>query len=72
MKVLSGKELWDAPSIVQFIYVMSVAKQPLGSQMIEEAMSKHPEYFQDELEHRRKWGSQTLITPVSLRSFIIY
>jgi hypothetical protein len=31
-------------------------KEPVGSQVIEEAMSENPEYFPDELEHRRKWA----------------
>lgn len=56
MKNLTIKELEEAPSIVQFIYQMSVIKQPLGIAMIEEAMRDYPEYFPRELDHRRKWA----------------
>ena len=55
MKDLTYKELLEAPAKVRFLYTMAVAKQPVGSQMIEDAIKESPEYFPDELEHRRKW-----------------
>lgn len=57
MKDLSYAELEKAPSRVKFLYMMAIMKQPVGSKMIEEAIKDHPEYFPDELEHRRKWAS---------------
>jgi len=56
MKDLTYKELLEAPARVQFIYTMAMAKQPVGSQIIEDAIKESPEYFPDELEHRRKWA----------------
>lgn len=57
MKDLSYAEFEKAPSKVQFLYVAAIMKQPVGSQMIEDAIKDHPEYFPDELEHRRKWAA---------------
>lgn len=56
MKNLSHEELLKAPTEVQFLYLRAVAKEPVGSKMIEDAMRDHPEYFPDELEHRRKYA----------------
>ena len=56
MKNLTYKELLEAPARVQFLYWMASTKQPVGSQMIEDAIKESPEYFPDELEHRRKWA----------------
>ncbi len=56
MKILTDKELIKAPSRVQFLYWMAFSKQPVGSQMIEDALREKPEYFPDEIEHRRKWA----------------
>lgn len=56
MKQLTEKEFSEAPEKVQFLYAMSIIGQPVGNQMIEEAIKESPEYFPDELEHRRKWA----------------
>jgi len=56
MKNLTYKEYLEAPSRVQFIYNMAMAKQPIGSSMLEKAIEENPEYFPDILEHRRKWS----------------
>ena len=56
MKNLTYDELVKAPSKVKFLYAMAVIGQPVGSQMIEDAIKESPEYFADELEHRRKWA----------------
>lgn len=45
-----------APPLIQFIYAASIAKQPIGSGVFNEALEKHPEYFHEEVEHRRKWA----------------
>lgn len=57
MKDLTYSELEQAPAIVQFLYIRAIYKEPVGSQMINEAIENHPEYFADEIEHRRKWAS---------------
>jgi hypothetical protein len=56
MKELIDKEFLEAPKKVQFIYIMAKIDQPIGSQIIEDAIKESPEYFPDELEHRRKWA----------------
>ena len=56
MKWLTDKQFLEAPARVQFIYTMAMAKQPVGSKMIKDAIKESPEYFPDELEHRRKWA----------------
>jgi len=55
MKNLTHKELKDAPSEVQYLYMCSVMNHPIGSSIYEETIKKHPEYFPDEIEHRKKW-----------------
>ena len=55
MKDLTYKEFLQSPVRVQFLYAMAIAKQPVGSKMIKDAIKETPEYFLDELEHKRKW-----------------
>lgn len=55
MKDLTHKEFEDAPTKVQYIYMCAVMKQPIGSSTYEDAIKEHPEYFLDEIEHRKKW-----------------
>jgi hypothetical protein len=57
MKDLTGKEFFEAPIIVQYIYIMAMNKQPIGSYIYEDCIKKHPEYFLEEIEHRRKWNA---------------
>jgi len=57
MKDLTEKEFFEAPSKVQYIYMMGMMKQPIGSSIYEDAIKEHPEYFPDEVEHRRKWDA---------------
>lgn len=56
MKHLSYSELLTAPAKVQFLFMASMNNQPVGGKMIDEAIAEHPEYFPDEVEHRRKWA----------------
>lgn len=56
MKDLTYKELVEAPTNIKYIYLMALSKQAVGSKIIEDAISEYPEYFPDELEHRRKWA----------------
>ena len=55
MKDLTLEEYLKAPIKVQFLYSMSLMKEPVGAEMAEEAIKESPEYFPDELENRRKW-----------------
>lgn len=57
MKDLTEKEFFEAPSKVQYIYMMGMMKHPIGSSIYEDAIKEHPEYFPDEVEHRRKWDA---------------
>lgn len=57
MKDLTEKEFFDAPNKVQFIYMMGMMKHPIGSGIYEDAIKEHPDYFPDEVEHRRKWDA---------------
>lgn len=55
MKNLSYKEVLESPAKVQFLYTMAMSKQPVGMKILNDAIAEHPEYFPDEVEHRRKW-----------------
>jgi hypothetical protein len=57
MKDLTNKEFFEAPNKVQYIYMMGMMKQPIGSSTYEDAIKEHPEYFPDEVEDRRKWDA---------------
>ncbi len=56
MKNLTYKEFLDAPAKIQFLYKMGIAKHPVGRKILEDAIKENPEYFPDEIEHRRKWA----------------
>lgn len=55
MKDLTTKEFLDAPALIMHIYRNAMCKIPMGASLIERGMKEHPEYFPDEMEHRRKW-----------------
>lgn len=55
MKDLTLKELQEAPPVVMYVYMAAVSKIPIGSQILNEAMEKHPEYFPEETELGLKW-----------------
>ena len=55
MKDLIYAELLKAPARVQYLYTMAMMNQPVGMEVLNEAMAESPEYFPDELERRRKW-----------------
>jgi len=57
MKYLNEKEFFEAPSKVKYIYMMGMMKIPIGSSTYEDVIKEHPEYFPDEVEHRRKWDA---------------
>jgi len=54
MKDLTFDEAKAAPSIVMALYALGVAKMPVSSSMLTEAMEKHPEYFPDEIAYQKK------------------
>ena len=56
MKNLTIKEYNEAPSIIQYIWAMSISNIPIGGSMYNNALKEHPEYFPDEVEHRRKYA----------------
>lgn len=57
MKDLTDKEFFEAPNKVQYIYMAAMMNQPIGSNIYEDAIKEHPEYFPDEVEYRRKWDA---------------
>ena len=57
MKDLTDKEFFEVPNKVQYIYMMGMMKQPIGSSTYDKAIKEHPEYFPDEVEHRKKWAA---------------
>lgn len=57
MKVLTEKELREAPAKIQVIYIKSHFGIGISVSMFEEAIIEYPEYFPDEVEHKRKWDS---------------
>ena len=46
-----GKE---TPSLVSFLEIMAHTGTPVGSKLLEEAIEKHPEYYAETVEQRRK------------------
>ncbi len=56
MKNLTTEQFKKAPAIVQNIYIAGFAKQFVSVKTMNEAIEQHPEYFPDEVEHRRKWA----------------
>lgn len=57
MKDLTEKEFFEAPNKVKYIYMMGMVKHPISLKTYEDAIKEHPEYFPDEVEHRRKWDA---------------
>lgn len=57
MKNLTEKEFMEAPAIVQYVYTAAMFETPIGVSIYTEAVEKHPEYFDDVLEHRAKWDA---------------
>ena len=55
MNKLSYKEFEDAPEIVKYLHIAAFYKIPVGSSLYEDAMGKHPGYFSEEIERRKKW-----------------
>lgn len=54
MRDLTAKEFWDAPPLIQYIITVGNFQQFIGISTYDEAIEKYPEYFPDEIEHRRK------------------
>ena len=57
MRELSWEEIQKAPPLVQQVQMCAMMNIPIGSSAYEEAIEKHPDYFPEEVEHRRKWAS---------------
>jgi len=55
MRDLTYDELIKAPTVVQYIYMNSLQKIPIGYRTLNEGIENYPEYFPDEVEHRKKW-----------------
>lgn len=55
MKALSHDEINKLPQEVRFIYMMSLANQSVGVSVFQKAVEKYPEYFEEEIEYRKKY-----------------
>lgn len=47
----------DVPNIVIYIKGMAQMGHPIGYETLEKAINEYPEYFPEEVEHRRKWNA---------------
>ena len=47
----------SVPHEVLYIHTMAYMGIPMGMSFYEETIKKYPDYFPDEIEHRRKWDS---------------
>ena len=57
MKDKRNKDLLDnTPAEVLYIQFASLMKYPLGLSFVQDTITKYPEYFPEETEHRRKWS----------------
>lgn len=57
MKYLTYEQVQDAPSEIQILWAASMTNRPVGAGFYQETMEKYPEYFPDEIEHKRKWDA---------------
>lgn len=54
MRNITVEEMENAPSEILYLISASVSKIPVGITFYNECIEKYPEYFPDEIEHRRK------------------
>lgn len=47
----------NVPHEVHYIHMMAYMGIPIGASFYEGVIKKYPDYFPDEIEHRRKWDS---------------
>lgn len=57
MKRLTLDEFNKAPKDVQAIHALAMLGMPVGSGLFERAVKEHPQYFPEEVAHRKKWNS---------------
>lgn len=57
MKTLTNKELSEAPNLIKYIYLYSLADVPIGLSTLEKGINEYPEYFPKEIERREKWNA---------------
>jgi len=57
MKNLTTEEFDKAPPLVQFLHMVAISGISIGSSIVNKAMTEYPEYFEEELERKRKWDS---------------
>ena len=56
MSSMRFADMKPMPPLVMFIQVCGAMGIPIGSSTLEEAITKHPEYFPEEVENREKWN----------------
>lgn len=55
MKELTSKEYDAAPHLIQWLYLQGIPGGMVGSNQLDVAIEKHPEYFPDTISFRKKW-----------------
>lgn len=55
MQHLTEKQFEKAPKIVQSIYVLTLLNQPVPGSVMNEAMERYPDYFQEEIQYKKIW-----------------
>jgi hypothetical protein len=53
MKDLTPEELNAAPPVIQYMWSMAFCRQAIGMSIFEEAIANYPEYFPEEVAHRK-------------------
>ena len=57
MKDITSTDVKQIPGIVLQIYVNSMCNIPISISTYNEAIEKYPEYFPDEVEHKKKYDA---------------
>jgi len=47
LKELTNKEFYEAPALIQLLFIMAWCKTPIGSELYLKARKEHPEYFEN-------------------------
>lgn len=53
---MKNKGIENAPNDVMYIHVMSMNNIPIGYDLYKRTLEKYPEWFPEEMEHKRKMG----------------
>ncbi len=54
---MTMEDFEKSPGLIQHIFVAGICNRPIGMSLYEEAIEKHPEYFPEEIEYKKKWDA---------------